>query len=146
MGSRKYGSFLFISTVLATSLEVAASRFLKILPASGPFGAIYAAFILFYGAHVLLACPLTQLIDCVAFSSCGRSACTQLKMSPACIHTATVPKLHPRLLGFFGVDFSDKSLYYAVGAQARVCFGYVTLGGMGTNARGRHLLLGPLAL
>lgn len=31
--------------------------------------------------------------------------------------TATVPKLQPRLVGFFGVDVSDKSMYYAVGAQ-----------------------------
>lgn len=62
MGSRKYGSFLFITTLLATSLEVVAARVSdQLLPASGPFGAIYAVFVLFYGTvqqrlHIIPAC------------------------------------------------------------------------------------------
>lgn len=49
MGSRKFGSFLFITTLLATSLQMIGARFLRLIPASGPFGAIYALFVLFYG-------------------------------------------------------------------------------------------------
>lgn len=85
MGSRKFGSFLVLSTLLATSAEAGIAAWVGqgggkngLVLASGPFGAIYAMFVLFY---------------------------------------TTVPKLNPRLVGVFGVDISDKSMYYAVGAQ-----------------------------
>lgn len=50
MGSRKFGSFLFITTLLATAFQMVGARLLRLLPASGPFGAIYALFVLYYGA------------------------------------------------------------------------------------------------
>ncbi len=50
MGPRKFGSFLFITTLLSTALEMTAARLLRLVPASGPYGAIYALFVLFYGA------------------------------------------------------------------------------------------------
>jgi len=98
MGSRKFGSFLVLSTLLATSAEAAIAAWVGpsgggkggrngLVLASGPFGAMYAMFVLFY---------------------------------------TTVPKLNPKLVGVFGVDISDKSMYYAVGAQLLLGGGWAT--------------------
>ncbi|EWM28854.1 Derlin [Nannochloropsis gaditana] len=95
MGSRKFGSFLVLSTLLATSTEMAIAGWLGgkgrigegLALSPGPFGVVYALFVLFY---------------------------------------TTVPKLHPRLLRVCGADLSDKSMYYAVGAQLLLGGGWKT--------------------
>jgi preprotein translocase subunit SecG len=49
MGSRKFGSFLVVTSALAATFEVVISLVFNITPSSGPLGAIYSMFMLYYG-------------------------------------------------------------------------------------------------
>jgi hypothetical protein len=48
MGSRKFGSFLVVTTLVATTFEMAALLYFDLVPASGPFSVIYGLFVLYY--------------------------------------------------------------------------------------------------
>lgn len=49
MGSRKFGSFLVVTTAIAATFEMVAALIFNVTPSAGPFGAIYSMFVLYYG-------------------------------------------------------------------------------------------------
>jgi hypothetical protein len=72
------------------------------LLAPGPYALIFALFALFHGKYPAPAC-----------------AC------PSCAYrfpyTANIPKMHPKFFSLCGLNFSDKSFYYLLGAQVKHC-------------------------
>ena len=63
MGSRKFGSFLVVSSMLATTFEMVASLIFDVTPAGGPFGVIYSMFVLYYGKPHLVEALHQQSVE-----------------------------------------------------------------------------------
>ena len=106
-GTREFGAFVAMVVAASTWLQLAilvvaqtggATLRSNRMLAPGPYGLVFALFALFHGTAVDLfaVCFSAYLVAFVA---------------------AHIPKLHPRFFSIFGLNFSDKSFYYLLGAQ-----------------------------
>lgn len=84
MGSRKFGSFLVVTTAIAATFEMVAALIFNVTPSSGPFGAIYSMFVLYYGESIQVTSD-NPAISSMPWKRASEEACLGFALSYSCV-------------------------------------------------------------